>query len=354
MNKTIKLLALNLAVLTAVPAFADETQSFCDMTQAQAEVQKQLLGSAQLFATTGNPATGNSSTITMGISKSLSKHLQARTTGELADATCESYRLDRKLAEQAENVEQRGDLLAFGAMEPLLRKALDLANANIDKETSLRKVNAATLMDVKAAYDARDTLSALLTALQQSLSRIQDQLPEAELPLRELVQEDIAAKAAVAGQASKLQAESAWDVSIAAGAQTDPRHDGRTRPFVGVTVSYSFGAVAANRAASRVASLTSKYVSEERGGPEMQYRRALDTARGLIQAEEGILRGLDQRMALADSNVQQLQGIETDDAQRALRQARLEQLGTKAQIEGSQARLDYLRGWLARNTDNGV
>lgn len=354
MKKTIKLLALNLAVLATVPAFADETKSFCDMTQAQADVQKQLLGSASLFATTGNPATGNSSTITMGVSKSLSKHLQARTTGELADATCESYRLDRKLAEQAENVEQRGDLLAFGAMEPLLKKALEIANTNIEKETALRKVHASTLVDVKAAYDARDTLTTLLTTLQQTRSRIQDQLPEAELPLRELVQEDIAAKAAVTSKTSKLQAESAWDVSIAAGAQTDPREGGRTKPFIGVTVSYSFGAAAANRAANRVGELTTKYVSEERDGPEMQYRRALDTARGLIQAEEGILRGLDQRKALADNSVQQLQGIETDDAQRALRQARLEQAGAQAQIEGSQARLDYLRGWLARNVDGGV
>jgi hypothetical protein len=211
MNKTIKLLALNLAILAAVPAFADETKSFCDMTQAQADVQKQLLGSASLFATTGNPATGNSSTITMGISKSLSKHIQSRTTGELADATCESYRLDRKLAEQAQNVEQRGDLLAFGAMEPLLRKALELANANIEKEKELRKVNASTLTDVKTAYDARDTLTTLLATLQQTRSRIQDQLPEVELPLRELVQEDIAAKADVASKTSKLQAESAWD-----------------------------------------------------------------------------------------------------------------------------------------------
>ncbi|MFL9928711.1 hypothetical protein P0D88_05450 [Paraburkholderia sp. RL18-103-BIB-C] len=352
MKKTIKLFALHLAVVATVPAFADETKSFCDMTQAQAEVQKQLLGSAQLFATSGNPATGNSSTITMGVSKSLSKHLQARTTGELADATCEAYRLDRKLAEQADNVQQRGDLQAFAAMEPLLRRALDLANANIDEEKAMRQVNASTLMDVKAAYDARDTLTTVLTTLQQTRSRIQNQLPEAEIPLRELAQEDIAAKAEVAGETSKLQAESAWDVSIAGGAQTDPREGGRTRPFVGVTVSYSFGAVAANRAASRVAGLASKYVSEERDGPEMQYRRALVTARGLIQAEELILQGLDQRKALADSTVQHLEAIQTDDAQRALRQARLEQLGAKAQIEGSQARLGYLRGWLARNTDS--
>jgi hypothetical protein len=46
-----------------------------------------------------------------------------------------------------------------------------------------------------------------------------------------------------------------------------------------------------------------------------------------------------------------LKGIQSDDAQRALRQAKLEQMGTQAQITGSEARLDYLRSWLARNAD---
>jgi hypothetical protein len=342
--------AVALAALST-SSFADESDAFCNLTQAQAEVQKQLLGSAQMFATTGNPATGNSSTVTVGFSKSLSKQLQAKTTGELADATCDSYRADRKLAEQAQNVEQRGNLHAFEAMEPLLRQALDTASANVATEEAKLRAHTATLADVKAAYDARDVVRSLLTALQQTRSRIANQLPEAEVPLGGLVHDAITAHAAVASETAHLAAQSAWDVSIAAGAQTDPRNGGTTKPFVGLTVTYSFGAGAANRAANTVAGLSEKYENEQRDGPLQQYIRAKETAHGLIQAEEGVLQGLYERKTLADNTVDRLKGIQTDDAQRALRQANLEQLGVQAQIAGSEARLDYLRLWIARNAD---
>jgi hypothetical protein len=155
----------------------------------------------------------------------------------------------------------------------------------------------------------------------------------------------------VASETAHLAAQSAWDVSIAAGAQTDPRNGGTTKPFVGLTVTYSFGAGAANRAANTVAGLSEKYENEQRDGPMQQYIRAKETAHGLIQAEEGVLQGLYERKTLADNTVDRLKGIQTDDAQRALRQANLEQLGVQAQIAGSEARLDYLRLWIARNAD---
>jgi hypothetical protein len=352
MHPKYKTLAVAVALAAiSTSSFADESDSFCQLTQAQAEVQKQLLGSAQMFATTGNPATGNSSTITVGFSKSLSKQLQARTTGELADATCDAYRADRKLAEQAQNVEQRGNLHAFEAMEPVLRQALDIANANAKKEEAMLGVHTSSLSDLKAAYDARDVVRSLLTALQQARARIANQLPEADVPLGGLVHEAIAAHAAVASETSELAAQSAWDVSIAAGAQTDPRSGGATKPFIGLTVSYSFGAGAANRAAKSVGGLAEKYQSEQRDGPVQQFLRAKETAHGLITAEEGILQGLYERKALADNTVERLKGIQSDDAQRAMRQATLEQMGTQAQITGSEARLDYLRSWIARNAD---
>lgn len=351
MNSSLKPLAVAIALAAlSAPALADEAQSFCDLTQTQAEVQKHLLGSAQLFVSTGDPQTGSSTTVTVGLSKSLSKHLQARTTGALADATCDSYRADRKLAEQAQNVEQRGDLLAFTAMEPVLRQALDMAKANVARERELLNAHMSTLMDVKGASDSLTAVRELLTTLEENRSRIQDQLPEADVPLRDLVQQSIAAKTDMASQTSKLAAESSWDVSLAAGVQSDPGNGGgRAKPFVGVTLSYSFGAAAAYRAANRVSGLAAKYVSEERDGPEMQYRRALATVRSLIKAERDVMEGLDERKALVDETIARLQGIESDDAQRAMRQAKLDQLSILAQQAGANARMDYLRGWLARN-----
>lgn len=330
-------------------AVADEVSSFCSLTQTQAALQRNLLDYPELFATTGNPQTGNSSIVTGGVRWSLSKYLQAGTVGKLADANCESYRADNRLTEQVKKVEQRADLKAVESMEPLLREALALANDEVAKEQTLMRAKAATLANVKAAFDARDTISMRLAGLVQIRSRLQDELPDAEVPLGELVNQSIAAKAEVASETSRLAGQTGWDVSIAAGAQSDPRGANRAQPFVGLTASYSLGAPAANRAGGNVGALTTQYLSEQRDGPLMQYQRAIDTARGLIEGEHIILEGLEQRKALADSTVERLQGISTEDGQRALRQTRIEQRANGAQIAGSRARLKFLQQWLDRN-----
>ncbi|SAL00466.1 hypothetical protein AWB78_05950 [Caballeronia calidae] len=328
---------------------ADEVSSFCNMTQTQADVQRNLLNSPELFATTGNPQTGNSSTITAGVRWSLSKHLQAGTVSKLADANCDSYRVDAKLAEQTKNVGQRADLKAIESMEPLMRQVLALANEEVKKEQALMQAKVSTLTNVKDAFDARDSIRTQLASLVQTRSRIGEQLPDAEVPLGELVRQSIEAKAEVANETSQLAAQSAWDVSIAAGAQNDPRAQNRTQPFVGLTVSYSFGAPAANRAANKVAGLTTQYLNEQRDGPLQQYQRAIATVKGLVEGERIILQGLEERKAFTDATLERLTGITTDDGQRAIRQTRIERLASEAQIAGSVARLKFLQQWIERN-----
>lgn len=330
-------------------AVADEVSTFCNLTQTQAAVQRDLLDYPELFATTGNPQTGNSSIVTAGVRWSLSRYLQGATVGKLADANCEAYRAENRLAGQAQAVEQRADLQAVESTEPLMRQALQLADEAVAKEQALLRARVSTLADVKAAFDVRDAIGTRLASLVQIRSRIKDQLPEAEVPLGQLVDRSVAARAEVAIESSRLANQAGWDVSIAAGAQDDPRGRNRTQPFVGLTVSYSLGAPAASRAADRVGALATQYQNEQRDGPLQQYQRAIVTARGLIEGEQIILRGLEERKALVDSTIARLQGVTTDDAQRALRQGRVEQLAGEAQIAGSRARLQFLQQWLDRN-----
>lgn len=348
---------MHLALVTVIamgsaPSFADEVQLFCEMTKAQADIQQQLLGSSQLFTTLGNPQTGISNTITAGVSKSLSRHIQAKTSSTLADATCDAYRADHILAEQTKNVEQRSMLVAIDAMEQKLQKALDQANANITKEKQMLAMGASTLMDVKAAYDARLTVRSMLADMAQSRARFQDQLKEAEQPLNILVDKAIASHAKVASVTAQLAAQTGWDVSIAAGAQTDTKTRGTSsKAFVGVNFSYSFGQPAANRISATVEGLAAQYAREQRDGPLIQLQRAITTVKGLIVAEDVLHQGWSDRRELAEDTIKRVTGIDSDDAQRAMRSATLEKLIAAAQQAGSETRMQYLRGWLARNGD---
>lgn len=333
-------------------AKADEVSSFCLMTETQAEVQRNILNYPEVFGSTGNPQTGNSSTITAGMRWSLSRYLQANTVSRLASASCDAYRADRQLAAQTQNVEQRADLQAIQAMEPLLRTALVMAGDEVNKEQKLMAAKVATLTDVNAAFNANNAIRTQLAALLQTRSRIQDQLPEAEAANDELVQKSIAAKSRVASETSHLAAQAGWDLSIAAGAQNDPSNASRTSPYVGLTVSYSLGSHAANRAANQVAAVTAQYLTEQHDGPVQQYQRAIATVRGLLESERLILQGIEERKAFIDTTVNRLQGIATDNGQRALRQARIEQQASNAQLAGSRARLDFFQQWLARNQPN--
>ncbi|HDR9105416.1 TPA: hypothetical protein QDB04_002257 [Burkholderia vietnamiensis] len=314
-------------------------------------MQKELLGSAEAFASQGDPTTGSSTVITAGIRKSLSKHIQAHMVGKLAAAQCDAYRVNHKLDEQASNVEERGDLVALAAMEPLLKKALAQAEDNVKKEQALLNVQAARLSDVKSAFDAANHLRGKLADLQARRGRIADQLPAADVPLKQLVNESVSDQADIAELNSRLQAASGWDVSVAAGVRDDLRYGTHSQGFIAVTATYSFGKPAADRAANKVAALTRQLLEEQRTSGAQVLHRAKETVRALIGSQQILMEGLVARQAMVDSTIARLAGVDTADGLRAQRAAQVEQLDVAAEMAAADARMDYLKGWLARNAD---
>lgn len=349
MNKTIIAIAAASAALFATTAMAGEVDTFCALNTAQAQVQSELLGAAEAFTNVGDPATG-SHTITAGVRKSLSKHYQANLVDKLAQAQCDAYRLENKLTEQVSNVEQRGDLLALNVLEPLLKKALEQANANVKQEQAMLEAHTGRLTDVKAAFEQADQLRADLANIVQRRSRLQDQLPALDVPLGALVDEAVSARAEVAALSSKIAAQSGWDVQIAGGVRNDFRGNGQREGFIAITASYSLGKPAADRAASKVAALTEQLLNEQRDASTQGLRRAKNTVDGLLGSENLILQGLEARKTLADSTLARLQGVDTEDGLRALRSVKVEQLTVDAQIAASRARIQYLKGWMQRNS----
>lgn len=349
MSKAIHAIVAAAATLFVTMAVADEAESFCALNQAQAEVQSELLGSAEAFTNLGDPNTGNHS-LAVGVRKSLSKHRQARVVQQLAQAQCEAYRLENRLAEQAAHVEQRGDLVALEVMEPLLKRALEKAEANVQKEQAMLAARTARLADVKTAFDQADRLRGELVSLAERRSRLQDVLPAIDEPLNDLISASVAARGEVAALSSKVAVQSGWDVSLAAGMRSDFRSNGQREGFVAVQASFNLGKPAADRAAAKVSALTEQLLTEQHDASVQGLRRARNTVAGLAAGEAMNVFALEQRKALADSTLERLQGVDTEEGLRTQRTMTVEQLSTEAALTGSRARLRYLKAWLDRNS----
>lgn len=349
MSKAIQAIVAAAATLFATMAVAGESDTFCALNQAQAEVQSELLGSAEAFTNIGDPNTGIH-TIAVGVRKSLSKHRQARVVRQLAQAQCDAYRLENRLAEQAANVELRADLVALNAMEPLLKQALEQAENNVQKEQAMLAARSARLTDVKEAFDQADRLRGELVSLAKRRSQLQGLLPPIDEPLNDLVIASVAARSEIAALSSKIIVQSGWDVSLAAGMRSDFRANGQREGFVAVQATFNLGKPAADRAAGKVAALTEQLLNEQHDASVQGLRRAKNTVAGLAAGEAMNVSTLEQRTALANSTLERLQGIDTEEGLRVQRTMKVERISAEAQLIGSQARLQYLKGWLDRNS----
>src|SRR5690606_33735113 len=176
-----KLIAAAVFALTASTVQANESQAYCDRVLTQAQGQQSLLGSAEAFVNVGDPSTG-AETMTAGVRKSISKHLQSGTVRSKANLQCEVYSLEMKLMEQADSVEGRSDLVALDVLEPALKEALRAAERNLRQEQAMLAAQTAKLSDVQAAFSQVDTLRIELAKIQHRRAQLQDMLPEAEQP----------------------------------------------------------------------------------------------------------------------------------------------------------------------------
>lgn len=357
--KTLRLAAVA-ALLASTHAYASDVApaaayprtssvaEFCELNNAKTEVRREVLGSAEAFSNIGDPVTGKRN-ITFGVRKSLSRHMQASTLGELAQAQCRAYGLEEKLAEQIDDIEQRSELVALRVAEPLLRHALAKAEANVKQEQALLSARTATLADMKAAFEQAEHLRTQLANTLKRISQVQGLLPDVGESISELVSDAIRAHAEVASLESRLTAQSGWDVSVSTGARTDPADGNRTGAFVAVTASMSLGKSNADREAARVGALSARYLSAQRDGGVQALVRARDAVKGSIAAEALAYDSLARRAELIRSTLERLNGVDTTDGQRMTRSLLVEEQSIQAQVQASRARTAYLSAWLEQN-----
>lgn len=347
MNFKLTSLVAVITLGTAISAQANEVDAYCKLAQVQAEVKSELIGSAEVFGNIGDPVTAGR-TMTVGVRKSLSRSRQADTATQLGAAECSAYRATKKLEEQIAGVEARGELQALIQLRPLLVKALEAAKANVAQEQALLASQHGRIADLKTAVEQADHIRAELASADLRRSRVQHQLPEEDAPIKELLDNSIAAQADVADLTSKLQVQSAWDVTVAAGSRTDLRnhqHEG----FVAVTASMSLGRNNAAQQAGRIADLTANLLREQRDGGVQSFIRAKDSLQGVLAAEMLSIDTLTGRKALLAETLARLDGVDTTEGLRTQRALKVEILLVDALLTSANSRADYLRSWLARN-----
>lgn len=348
MKTTLKTLLTVVAMGAALAAQAGEVDTYCQLAEAQASVKSELLGSAEVFGNLGDPVSGAQS-VTIGVRKSLSRSRQADTIKQIGVAECAAYRADKKLEEQVASVEARSELEALIVLKPMLEAALKAAEANIEREQVLLASQNSRLSDLKAAFEQADAIRSELADAEKRRSRVQNQLPEVDVPMSELLDASIAAQADVADLSSKVQVQGAWDVSVAAGARTDLKTH-KYEGFVAVTASLSLGRNQAAQSAGRIADLTSALLNEQRAGGVQSFIRAKDAAQGVLAGEKLVINRLTQRKALLADSASRVAGVDTTDGLRMQRTIKIEALVVEALAASSQARAQYLTNWLARNS----
>ncbi len=346
--KAVAFAALALIVATSAKhARAEEVDSFCALSRAQAEVSSALLAQPEVFGNVGDSVTAQKS-MTVGVRNSVARTRRAGLTDELAQAECAAYRAERALSQQVQGVEARAELLSLIAAEPHWRKALELAKANLKREEALVKAQQGTLPNLKEAFDQLDLVRREMAASAARKARLEEVLPDADAPLAPMLDEAIAARSHVAHVGARLNQANAWDVTYAAGMRTDlSSHE--KKGFVALTAAWSFGQSKSDAAAARVAGLTGKWMREKQDGEFQIYLRALDSLRAQAAAQQLMLDGFAQRTELIRSAQARIQGTGTASALRMQRAMVIESVVIAAQEAAARVRMNYLKDWIARN-----
>lgn len=347
MTRTSSLFISLAALALSSAALAGEVDTYCELSTARAAVQSELLKAPEAFGNLGDPATAARS-LTVGVRKFISRGQQGELVTRLGQAECNAYKAQRDLAEQLTGVEARSEVKAIEAKRPLLLQALDLAEKNLATEKSMLAAQAATLADLKAAFDQRDRLRQDLATLDARLSMIRNQLPEAEMPLDALLNAAVAAQSEVTELTAKIQSRGGWEVSIAGGSRSDLQ-TGKNEGFIAVAATRSFGYGRATEAADRVGALTAKLLREQRDGSFQQLARTQDAVTGVIAAERMTAGSLSERRDAMQASLARLAGVNTTEGLRSQRALQVEIAATVASLQASVARAEHLTQWLGRN-----
>ena len=274
----------------------------------------------------------------LGVRKSLSGLHRAKLVTELAETECSAFQAEHDAKTTLTFVEGHIERRALEVQLAGLKSALSRAEVNLRYEQELLRSQTATWPDVRAAQDARDRLRQTLSTTEEGLGRLRT-LPELSTqPLRDLLAVEAARRGDAAELRNKIEIAQGWEVSVSAGTKRD-LGPSQTSLFVGVTLSRSFGLSAAQAAASRTASLTTRLLQEQQEGlwRLLEQRTVEMTTRRAAQQE--LQRSLQERLTLLDTALSQVSGVQTTPALRMARNLKVELLAGLAELSAVETRI---------------
>ena len=295
-------------LLVPTLALAGEADVACTLERSKAEVAASVLGAPAAYGTIGQDPVSTTKIIIVGVSQSLSGHVQAGKIREAAEARCDALRASLALDSYARWAESSVQHSATVAELKVLEDAISMARANVDVlEPQLR----AETVTISQMNDARGVVLQLEARHADLLRLISSAIvaPPPTSSLQQMIQVAQEADARAAELDAEAQAAAGWDVAAQVGVRQEFGGGGQSA-FGTVTFKYSFGAQAASRAARDVGAQTKELAAISEAGYAQTVARQAKELQALVSIErtasDATLRELSQlrliRLSVAGVN----------------------------------------------------
>jgi hypothetical protein len=308
-----------------------EKQAYCQYVQDQADAERTLDTGVEGFGRLGQSDSNPSlKQVVVGLSKSLSRHLQGVSATRAALLECELYgrtlSVDRFVKYGMPSIDRQ---VAIQQVVDL-KDVLDILNEEIASADKRLASGNGTLSDLLTLRQQRDQVAAqYVTAKAEVASQPMPDVPRIDLK-QALAQID-ETTLALQEELNHKQKLQAWDVSLVGGMQkpisgTPVNTSTGYQPFVSVTFTYNFNAASYGRKLDNVTHSL------------MTMRHQLNDE--LAQKVDGLQRSMAERLAVQQESLPQLlneQNRLSDEYERLRTLASPEALRMKSQIRVSLA-----------------
>ena len=359
------------ALMLASPVFAAETQDYCKLVNTQSEIRATTLGSPKAFLNYNTNNANNSSPgasiiqdgsredVEIGISQSVSNHIQSRYIMEIATRECHLYGVNKALSDTLSNLSNKVTLLQLNAKRPILAQALQLADSSVNVEKKLFDTQNSTIADLALIHKIRDDISASITQNEQQYSLVKEIPPiYIDQNLKQLAEVAVDEEAKIAKLNAKIDATSGWDVAVSAGVKhgSTPGPVGgnidRDGGFVSINVTISLGQVKAAYDSSRIYGLSKQYLTNKYDSSKNTYLRLTRAAQDILVSEKNNNANIHEQLSSVQELLNKVAPVDTTLAKRTERQLRIQKLVLEAELAASDVKVEEITLWLTTNKIN--
>lgn len=333
-----KKLLLTLLIVSTNAIASEEVDALCGLYKAKAELTSSLLASPYLYG-----SSNESNTATVALAYSLSGKAKGDLAKEIAQAKCDSTVYVTALDQQ-----QRWLLVSItkGSVKTeitALYKARELAKEQLAHVEKQLASNTATITEYNSSRQ-------VLLGIESRINSIRSVLAEPSLPITSSDTVDTLNKAriaegTIAELTAKQEAASAWDVSLAAGAQKDLNDSSSgVGPFIGIGFRWSFGNYGAKDSVAEIKKRTEAAFSLSQSGYAKTSERLMSKVSELLVVEQDREKLLQEIINDSTRIINSLEGINTDAALSTKRNMLIQQLVFTAELNGVQYRINKYSG----------